>query len=240
MSHLAASGMVADVLGRGLELEALAEVGSLIDLVVCGACGIVTPRVNRKRRRCRDCLRKESCKTHRRLSDAKRILICTVCGELAEVVSHYRQCRKCRSMKQREYNARNKEQKRQRRLERYQNDPEYRDSVCEYSRRKKLRRAQERADEHRPNDQVYFVRDSGTGYTKIGFTSKPIEQRLRHLQTGNPRELVLLACVPGAPLDERRLHGRFAADRVRSEWFRSSPELLAYIDSVARPQAAAA
>jgi len=63
---------------------------------------------------------------------------------------------------------------------------------------------------------VYFISD-GLG-TKIG-TSTDVEQRLRALQTANPRKLTLLGVLPGGKNLEKQLHKHFAHKRTRGEWF---------------------
>jgi hypothetical protein len=65
---------------------------------------------------------------------------------------------------------------------------------------------------------VYFV--DCLDCTKIGFTSKPIHERMETWLTGNPFDLHIFALMPGAPADERELHVRFKMMRFRREWFR--------------------
>ena len=67
---------------------------------------------------------------------------------------------------------------------------------------------------------VYFILDRGSGCVKVGWSSEPV-QRLRDLQTGNPRELELVALVPNVKSSaERSFHEQFRAHQVRGEWFR--------------------
>ena len=77
---------------------------------------------------------------------------------------------------------------------------------------------------------VYFIRSTDTSHVKIGTTKHSPPARLRDLQTGNPSELVLLGAMAGGVGLEKQLHDRFDALRVRGEWFRGTPELLAFID----------
>lgn len=66
---------------------------------------------------------------------------------------------------------------------------------------------------------VYFVQAGGiAGPVKIGIAADP-ESRLVDMQIGNHEALVLLAAVPGSAPREKDLHRRFAAGRVRGEWF---------------------
>lgn len=81
----------------------------------------------------------------------------------------------------------------------------------------------------RGNLMIYFIQDDSTLAIKIGFTDGDPELRLKSLQTGSAGGFHLLATVPGGQADERSLHERFAAARVRGEWFQPSPELLAHI-----------
>lgn len=73
---------------------------------------------------------------------------------------------------------------------------------------------------------VYFIQEGAHGPIKIGFSVDP-RARLAALQTCNPRELRLIGLRPGSKEDERALHDRFAAQRVRGEWFYPGEELLA-------------
>jgi hypothetical protein len=78
---------------------------------------------------------------------------------------------------------------------------------------------------------VYFARAAG-GPIKIGLSRSP-QLRIDHLATGSPEDLRLLAVVPGNRERERQLHERFAAHRVRGEWFAPEPELLDFIGALA-------
>jgi hypothetical protein len=89
-----------------------------------------------------------------------------------------------------------------------------------------------RTRKEKPTDKLYFVEEKNTGNIKIGRTSRPIEERMITLQTANSSALALLKCVPASPVEEVRLHARFRAAKVRGEWFRPTPELLAYIDGI--------
>lgn len=77
------------------------------------------------------------------------------------------------------------------------------------------------------NGRVYFI-ECGD-FIKIGF-SEAVEQRLEALQASTPYELVLLMSIPGTPDTERELHSRFADHRHKREWFRRTPELIAFIE----------
>lgn len=70
---------------------------------------------------------------------------------------------------------------------------------------------------------VYLISD-GTA-VKVGYSVKP-EARVAELQTGNPRELLLLAKKEGTEATEATLHTRFIEDNLILEWFRPSTTLL--------------
>jgi len=78
---------------------------------------------------------------------------------------------------------------------------------------------------------VYFIGDDDNGPVKIGFATAPLE-RLRSIQTSNPRRLSLLATVPGTPAGERHLQTFFAALQLAGEWFRRDARLCALIDAL--------
>lgn len=76
---------------------------------------------------------------------------------------------------------------------------------------------------------VYFIQAGDGGPIKIGLADDP-DARCAFLQVGNHEDLVLLAVRPGSMTDERELHSRFAAGRLRGEWFRAdTPGLRAEI-----------
>lgn len=76
---------------------------------------------------------------------------------------------------------------------------------------------------------IYFIRCEGTGLIKIGFTKGNIGKRLAALQTGSASQLSPMVCHPGTMENERRLHERFAADRVSGEWFKPALQVRAYM-----------
>lgn len=63
---------------------------------------------------------------------------------------------------------------------------------------------------------------------KIGRTTD-IVRRLANMQVSTPYEIDCLLLLKGQGKDERKWHKRFAADRVRGEWFKLTPELDAAI-----------
>lgn len=78
---------------------------------------------------------------------------------------------------------------------------------------------------------VYFI---GSGdHIKIGVTTRPVEYRLSALATAHFQPMTLLATIENAPETlERELHKRFASCRARREWFKATPELLAFIETL--------
>lgn len=82
---------------------------------------------------------------------------------------------------------------------------------------------------------IYFIQDQESLSIKIGYTGGSSEGRLKALQTGNGSRLVLLGEVPGDEAAERQLHERFRQSRMVGEWFRPTPDVLAYILRHAKP-----
>jgi hypothetical protein len=65
--------------------------------------------------------------------------------------------------------------------------------------------------------RTYLIGAEHTHLVKIGHTTLDPQRRLAALQTGQPMTLSLLWSTTGKY--ERELHRRFAAYRVRGEWF---------------------
>jgi hypothetical protein len=65
-----------------------------------------------------------------------------------------------------------------------------------------------------------------------------VKARLINLATANPYPLKVLATVEGGKNIERSFHDRFADSFHRGEWFRKTPELIAFIDQIAGKAAA--
>jgi Meiotically Up-regulated Gene 113 (MUG113) protein len=78
--------------------------------------------------------------------------------------------------------------------------------------------------------QLYFIQAGEDGPIKIGLADRPFE-RLASLQTANYEELRLLAHVPVEPLEERFYHEVMEPYRIRGEWFRPDPVVLALVDA---------
>jgi hypothetical protein len=76
---------------------------------------------------------------------------------------------------------------------------------------------------------IYFVQ-AASGPIKIGFTDN-WTRRKNSLQHGTYEELKKLLVMPGKLEGEQALHRLFSAHRIRGEWFRPAPEVLALIAS---------
>ena len=82
---------------------------------------------------------------------------------------------------------------------------------------------------------IYFIQAGNDGPIKIGKAQSP-ETRRRELQTGNHEKLNLIKVIPGDSEREYSIHNDLRSHqyRARSEWFSPTPEVLAYINKVAR------
>lgn len=87
-----------------------------------------------------------------------------------------------------------------------------------------------------PWSWLYFIQAGENGPVKIG-VAKDTAERLRTLQQGNVETLHLRAARYLPNLFERLLHERFAADRIRGEWFAPSLGVLATMEEYAREAA---
>lgn len=83
---------------------------------------------------------------------------------------------------------------------------------------KRILEAQRKSKLERKGDCLYFVQARGTGRIKIGRSKNP-KRRLQSLQTGNAKELRLIASLEGLGWRERDLHERLREWRVSGEWF---------------------
>lgn len=81
---------------------------------------------------------------------------------------------------------------------------------------------------------VYLITAREVGKVKIGCANDPWD-RLEKLRTASPVELSLEAVLAGAYEEERAYHQRFAAHRVRGEWFNLCPEIESLILASAAP-----
>ncbi|MEU0034647.1 GIY-YIG nuclease family protein [Streptomyces sp. NPDC006333] len=82
-------------------------------------------------------------------------------------------------------------------------------------------------------DRVYLIGSPDSSLVKIGWTDNP-ERRLRHLQTGSPVLLQLLAVFEGGAIAEAELHRRFADKRRHGEWFDLGPDPVTAVSPFVR------
>lgn len=76
---------------------------------------------------------------------------------------------------------------------------------------------------------IYFLRSScDRGFIKIG-VARDLRQRIDALQAGSPYVLKLVRVLAGGQSKEREIHERFHDAHYRGEWYRPTPELLAFI-----------
>lgn len=78
-----------------------------------------------------------------------------------------------------------------------------------------------------PTGFVYFARTRKA--IKIGY-AKDVAKRVAALQVGNANKLRVVLELPGTERDERQIHWLFEEHRMRGEWFRPDPFVLASID----------
>jgi hypothetical protein len=72
----------------------------------------------------------------------------------------------------------------------------------------------------RPLPTEQLVYGEYTNVVKVGHTYvTPPPARCAGLQTGNPRELVMVAFKPGSEIQEKKLHAQFIELNVLGEWF---------------------
>lgn len=78
---------------------------------------------------------------------------------------------------------------------------------------------------------IYFVTARELGLVKIGYAAKP-QERFHTIQAHSPVALNLERVRDGDLVVEAALHRQFQAERVRGEWFRMTPEIEAYMNTV--------
>lgn len=84
-------------------------------------------------------------------------------------------------------------------------------------------------------EQVYFMRYGTSDRVKIGFTGK-MNLRKCSLESGTPENLHLIATVTGGRAQEARLHKRFAAFRIKGEWYKLEGKLAEYVAALPKPK----
>lgn len=81
------------------------------------------------------------------------------------------------------------------------------------------------------DSHVYFIRAGGDGPIKIGRTRNATNRR-EALQSSTHVPLILLATIQAPHWAEPYFHHFYEDERIRGEWFRASPRLLAFIESL--------
>lgn len=74
------------------------------------------------------------------------------------------------------------------------------------------------------NGSIYFLWVGDA--IKIGFSKDPVI-RLSQLRPGLSDKPKMIVCFPGTMRDEKRLHRRLKAQKLRGEWFRANPTVIA-------------
>lgn len=69
---------------------------------------------------------------------------------------------------------------------------------------------------------IYFIQANTGGPVKVGY-ARSVNRRLNALQGASPARLLVVAQIPGAMADEKRLHAKLQPERVRGEWFTPGP-----------------
>ncbi len=80
------------------------------------------------------------------------------------------------------------------------------------------------------SNRVYFIGVSGEDVVKIGRTNNT-DERLRTLQIGNHRELVLLAEIEAPTEVEPWVHSVLADCHIRGEWFKRTDKVNKIIEA---------
>lgn len=117
----------------------------------------------------------------------------------------------------------------------------YRQLVAQSGADKRVRKARQRIRNiearaaKRTESHVYFIGAEPDGPIKIG-VAKDVASRMVTLQVAMPQTLRLLAAVKGGIAKEREYHRQFEPLKMRGEWFRRGPELLALIATLEAPK----
>jgi len=79
----------------------------------------------------------------------------------------------------------------------------------------------------RTTGMVYFL--VSLDLIKVGFTSGPVQRRLKTIQRMSAAPVSLLHTFPGSRHVEATLHERFASLRSHGEWFRAEDPLMSFV-----------
>lgn len=69
---------------------------------------------------------------------------------------------------------------------------------------------------------VYLI--DCAGHTKVGFTARPIYERIETWACGNPFDFEIFALMPGDLALEHEMHLKFNRFRTKGEWFKLPPD----------------
>lgn len=103
------------------------------------------------------------------------------------------------------------------------------DEYTHMAQRRLLKEARDHDAFAHPRNDVYFAQSLSTKAVKIG-TSESVYNRMSALG-----DAVLLATEKGGFKVESWLHSQFKEARIESEWFRPTPDLMAYIAGALLP-----
>lgn len=80
----------------------------------------------------------------------------------------------------------------------------------------------------RENGNVYFL--ASPTHVKIGFTESGVKKRIRTIRQNHYEKLELLGVIYGASRErEKEIHKKFAAYKVKGEWFLRNDEIMHFI-----------
>lgn len=82
---------------------------------------------------------------------------------------------------------------------------------------------------------IYFIGSENPLTIKIGFTTN-LTKRIKSLQTGFPRKLIVYGIAFGDQQTERKLHKHFAKRKSLGEWFYLDEELKQFILNLSYPK----
>lgn len=77
---------------------------------------------------------------------------------------------------------------------------------------------------------IYFIQAGKKGAIKIGYTDKPVEERLYSLQTASAEQLFILGTIDGTKKEEKLIHKKYHIYQIRNEWFQPGEALLKFIN----------
>lgn len=80
--------------------------------------------------------------------------------------------------------------------------------------------------ERAPETVIYFI--ESRGFIKIGWTQN-WRNRISNLQSASPEPITVLALLARPQIYERTMHKKFAAFRVRGEWFVDCKEIREHL-----------